>query len=68
MFITSKYHMFFTNLRAAKKPLVWNKKKQTGGFYYCMGICKVNCAMSILSMGDLMSLSCYGDEQGIDDP
>ena len=27
MFFTSKYHMFFTNLRAAKKAWVWNKKK-----------------------------------------
>ena len=68
LFLTTKYHMFFTNLRAFNQPYVWNRKKQTGSFYYCMGICNINCGMSFLSVGDLMSMSCYADEYGIDKP
>ena len=67
-FLTSKYHIFFTNLQATKTELVWMGKKQTGSFYYCSGVQNVNCAMSFCTLGQLMSISCYADEYGIEDP
>lgn len=68
LFLTHKYHMFFTNLQATKTELVWMGKKQTGSFYYCTGVCNTNCAMSFCTLGKLMSISCYADEYGIEDP
>lgn len=67
-FISDKYSIIFSNLNATKIPLVFDGKKQTGGFYFVPCVGKLSCGVSLATMGNMMAMACFSDECAIRDP
>mmetsp|Transcript_4435 Transcript_4435/g.6548 ORF Transcript_4435/g.6548 Transcript_4435/m.6548 type:complete len:117 (+) Transcript_4435:1173-1523(+) len=66
--LTDKFTVIFTNLNASKIEYTWDGKKTTGQFFYAPGVCKVYFAISVATVGSLMSLAVLGDETNMEEP
>jgi len=66
-FMSSKVTMVFSNVHMLKKEISWNNAKQTGQFYFVPGLGKLSCGVSLSTMGNVMGIGIFSDENAIKD-
>ena len=66
--LTGKYSIVYSNLNASRKGYEFNGKKMIGHYFLTPGFGQLHNGISILTIGDRMSLGIYTDEALMQDP
>ena len=66
--MTRKFTFVYSNLNASKKRYVFNGRKMLGQFFFAPGINKLSSGVSILTIGDVMSVAVFSDAACMEHP
>lgn len=66
--LTSKFTFVYSNLNASKKRYVFDGHRMLGQFFFAPGVNKLSSGVSILTIGDVMSVAAFSDANCMADP
>lgn len=59
--MTRKFTIVYSNLLASRKNYVFAGKNMLGVFFFAPGVGKLGTGVSILTIGDIISVACFSD-------
>lgn len=59
--MTRKFTIVYSNLMASRKNYVFDGKQVKGVFFFAPGVGKLGTGVSILTIGEIISIACFSD-------
>ena len=66
--LTRKFTIVYSNLMASRTNYVFDGKNMTGVFFFAPGVGKLGTGISILTIGEIISVGCFSDYNQMKDP